>query len=281
MNRRKVNRKVPIKNAMSGFEKHGIKHMSASSGNKARIALDAWIAQYLFKCKFAAGWAALQGSSVEKGVDQGVYYPETSLEKCVEMAMDHLRNNSKMMKNQYDELQKRKSIVAQMVEVALEQLRPFGIPEQPPRGERNQHKVEIPVVFDHFQINCIGYLDYWFPQHNMVVDLKTTAKAPTDWSLDHGIQAAIYKKATHRKWKTNPDVRFLYCLTRKKNPYLWLDMEEPDFYIAMYKRTLRNLEKLLSAHTKEELLSMIPHNPDTFYWNDADAIRAELYPDPA
>jgi len=39
------------------------------------------------------------------------------------------------------------------------------------------------------------------------------------------------------------------------------------------------LERLLNAHTREELIDMIPHNPDSFYWNDADHIRAELYPE--
>jgi len=270
-----------INKPKSGFQKHGLEHVSPSSVNKARNALDAWIASYLYKCRFPTGWAPLQGSSVEKGVDQGLYYPDTDSKKCVQLAMDHMRNKSKMMKNQYDELEKREKIVTQMVETALEQIRPLGIPEQPPRGGRNQHKVEIPVSCENFTINCIGYLDYWFPKKNLVLDLKTTAKAPTDWSLDHGIQAAVYKKAVHRKWKTNADVKFFYALTRKKDPYLWLEMDNPDFYIASFKRTIRNLDRLLTAHTREELLGMIPHNPDSYYWNDADAIRAELYPDPA
>ena len=272
-----------MEGALNGFEKHDIQHVSPSNVNMAREALDAWLARYLYKIKFPFGWAALQGSSVELGVAHGLFQPDAPVDECIGLAMDHMRNSSKMMKNQLDELEAREGTVTQMVTVTLEQLRPLGVPEEAPRGEKNQHEIRIPVQFREGEaVDAIGYLDFWYPKlgpNGTVIDLKTTAKAPTSWSLAHGIQASIYQKAMHRKTGKEPEVKFFYALKRKKDPYVWLDLEDSSFYLAHFKRTVRNLERLLNAHTREELIDMIPHNPDSFYWNDADHIRAELYPE--
>ena len=268
-----------IKDVLNGFEKHGLKHVSPSSMNKAQQALDAWIADKLFKFRFPTGWPAVQGSGVEHGVNFGVYN-DADPDDCVRMAVDYVRKNALLLPNSYDELEKRKPIIEQMVRTTLEQLKPLGKPAEPPRGS-HQWKIEIPVRFKEGKngtVPAIGYLDFWYPDHNLVLDLKTTAKAPSSWSLAHGIQAAVYSKAKERELGEAPTVKFFYALTRKKDPFVWLELEDPSFYLAHFKRTVKNLEALLTAHTREELLSMIPHNPDSFYWSDAESIKSELYP---
>ena len=61
-----------------------------------------------------------------------------------------------------------------------EQLRPLGVPEEAPRGEKNQHEIRIPVQFREGEaVDAIGYLDFWYPKlgpNGTVIDLKTTAK---------------------------------------------------------------------------------------------------------
>ena len=55
-------------------------------------------------------------------------------------------------------------------------------------------------------------------------------------------------------------------------------MEDPDYYLDIFKRTIISLEALLSVSSdKAELLKIIPHNPDSFYWNGAEEVAAELY----
>ena len=66
----------------------------------------------------------------------GLFQPDAPVDECIGLAMDHMRNNSKMMKNQLDELEAREGTVTQMVTVTLEQLRPLGVPEEAPRGEK-------------------------------------------------------------------------------------------------------------------------------------------------
>jgi hypothetical protein len=53
---------------MNGFEKHGIKHLSASSINLWTNAPDVWVASYLFKKRTPMGAAAMRGICTEDAV---------------------------------------------------------------------------------------------------------------------------------------------------------------------------------------------------------------------
>ena len=109
------------------------------------------------------------------------------------------------------------------------------------------------------------------------MDLKTTSKAPSKWSLSHGIQAAI-PKAVAQQTGQRPSVKFLYCLTRQKDPFVWLEMTEGDEYLKKFKFTVTQMEKLLRlSDDSNEIIASIPHNPDSFYWNNAEEIAATFY----
>ena len=55
-------------------------------------------------------------------------------------------------------------------------------------------------------------------------------------------------------------------------------MEDPVYYLASFKKTITQMEKLLRlSDDKQELIDAIPHNPDSFYWNDAQEIRQKFY----
>lgn len=273
------NRKqIEIKN---GFELHNLKHISVSQVNKFREAPDAWAAQYLGKQRFPFGAAAVQGKAVEAGLDHGVYNDATD-EECVDMVYEVFQSELMAMPDGAEQFAKRKDTMARMTVTALEQMRPLGKPELPPKGN-SQHRFEIQIRFNSSpagRVKALGFLDYWYPQHdNLVVDLKTTSKAPSDWSLSHGIQASVYEKAVAKLTGKPAKVKFLYALTRQKDPYLWLTMEDSDEYMAVFKQTLRTMEKLLStSESVQEILDIIPHNPDSFYWNDAQDIAASFYP---
>lgn len=168
-----------------------------------------------------------------------------------------------------------------MVENALEQLMPLGMPEKPEEGSR-QHAVNIPVRFNEAPngtVDLLGYLDFkYIKKHNLVVDLKTTSKAPSKWSLSHGIQAAVYQKAVAAEIGHTPRVKFLYCLTRQKDPFVWLEMTEGEEYLKKFKFTVQQMERLLRlSHDSNEIIASIPHNPDTFYWNNAEEIAQTFY----
>lgn len=265
----------------NGFQLHNLKHISVSQVNKFREAPDAWAAQYLGKHRFPFGAAAVQGKAVEAGVDHGVYNDATD-EECIEMVWDTFKKETMKIKNGAEHFEKRKATMARMTVTALEQMRPLGKPELPPQGE-SQHRFEVQIRFkagESGRVKALGFLDYWYPQHdNLVVDLKTTSKAPSDWSLSHGIQASVYEKAVTKLTGSPATVKFLYSLTRQKDPYLWLTMETSEEYMSMFKQTIRTMEKVLSYSAKsQDIFDIIPHNPDTFYWNDAQDIASSIFP---
>lgn len=268
------------KNLQNGFDAHNLNHISVSQVNKFREASDAWAVQYLFKQKFPFGPAALQGKAVETGVDHGIYNDADDAE-CVNLAWSYFNNEAMSIASSADEFEKRKNTIAQMVCVALEQMRPLGKPELPPEGSA-QHQISLNVRFaegEQGTIPLLGFLDYYYPQHDLVVDLKTTAKAPSSWSTSHGIQAAVYEKAVSKLTSKKNKVKFLYCLSRKKDPHVWLEMDDSDFYMALFKQTVRTMNHVLAiSNTKEEVLKLLVHNPDSFYWNDAQEIAQAFYP---
>ena len=263
----------------NGFETYGLKHVSVSQANKFREAPDAWLAQYIFGYKSPYGYPALQGLSVESAVEMGLFNGIV-VEDCISHALERFKSDTMLMKDNAAEIEKRKPIIERMVTTALEQLMPLGKPEEPPHGSR-QHSIGIPVRFrkgDNGTINCIGFLDFYYPEKNLVIDLKTTAKAPSGWSISHGIQAAVYKKSVEARTGKPATVKFLYVLTRQKDPFVWLEMDDPDYYINLFKRTVISMEALLSvSDNPKDILKIIPHNPDSFYWSGAQDIAAELY----
>lgn len=266
-------------NRQNGFKTHNIKYISVSNVNKFREAPDAWACQYLGKKKFPSGWAAVQGQAVEAGVELSLFNG-LGIDDAQQHAISFLKKESLFFDNKLEEIEKRTPIIKRMVENALEQLMPLGMPELPEEGKR-QHSIKVPVRFaegDNGTVDLIGYLDFWYPEHNLIVDLKTTSKAPSKWSLSHGIQAAVYQKAVSAKHGKEPQVKFLYCLTRQKDPFIWMEMTEGAEYLKKFKFTVTQMERLLRlSNDSNEIIASIPHNPDTFYWNNAQEIAATFY----
>ncbi len=267
------------KSTKNGFEIHGLKRISVSNVNKFREAPDAWACQYLGKQRFPSGWAAVQGQAVEAGVELSLFNG-LGIDDAQQHAISFLKKESLFFDNKLEEIEKRTPIIKRMVENALEQLMPLGMPELPEEGKR-QHSIKVPVRFaegDNGTVDLIGYLDFWYPEHNLIVDLKTTSKAPSKWSLSHGIQAAVYQKAVSAKHGKEPQVKFLYCLTRQKDPFIWMEMTEGAEYLKKFKFTVQQMERLLRlSNDSNEIIASIPHNPDTFYWNNAQEIAATFY----
>lgn len=272
----------------NGFNTHGIFHLSASSINKGREAFDAWIVSYLFKERFSFGWAALLGTSVEHGINL-VKYKGADPEKAHEEAQNKMIHESTFFDDRGEKLNKYLPLLEKMFKRGLEELEPFGIPTpvvqdaDVPEHFKDQHKVEVPVRFGkekHQVIPVIGYLDYYFADRDipLIVDLKTTSKAPSKWSTSHGIQAALYKVAMEKMTGKEHEVRFLYCLTRQKDDFIWLTMDDPDYYIGKMKSTMAQMESFLSlSPNKEKLLQACVHNPDSFYWSGDEEISNKYY----
>jgi hypothetical protein len=156
-----------------------------------------------------------------------------------------------------------------MTQLAIEDLMEFGKPEFPEDEEHPQEKISITAKGEGWSIPVIGYLDLVFPQHGVVIDLKTTGRIPSKMSAEHQLQRAIYQKA-----KGNMAVKFLYVSDKKTN---MLEDGDADELLALAKVQIGRMEAFLRHCDKETALAIVPVQPSSFYWQGAEDLRKEFY----
>lgn len=246
---------------MNGFEKHGIKHLSASSINLWVNAPDVWVAQYLFGRRGPMSAAAMRGICTEDAV----------------VAVLTGRGQAEALKDAHDKYDgmflvgnekttKERDMIEPCMQLALEALQDYGTPEFPENG---QEKISINAKTDDFVIPVIGYLDLVFPDAGLVIDLKTTGRCPSVMSAEHQLQRAIYQKA-----KGNQAVKFLYVTPKKTN---LLEDGDPNELLGRAKKQIIRLERFLRSGSKQDIAGVVPVNPSSFYWNGAEDVRLELF----
>ena len=247
---------------MNGFSKHGIKHLSASSINLWTNAPDVWVAQYLFGRRTPMGAAAMRGICTEDAVVAHL----TGKSDCEAALSAALEKFDKTFPIGDEKTTKERNMIEPCMNLALEALADYGKPEFPEEG---QEKISITAKTDDYEIPVIGFLDLVFPEAGLVIDLKTTGRCPSVMSAEHQLQRAIYQKA-----KGNQVVKFLYVTPKKTN---LLEDGDPSEILRKTKIQITRMERFLRSGNARDVASVIPVNPNTFYWNGAEEIRQELY----
>jgi hypothetical protein len=260
---------------MSGFDDHNVTHSSPSQINTWTNAPDVWVTEKLFLKRSGMSPAAWRGIVIEDGV--AAVFRGASVEDATKDSLakfDHQFNTSgtaslKAMAatdNQNAKAEKERPMIAPAIGHALDALKHLGTPDMPAQG---QHKIEIKCQTDKFTLPIIGFLDFVFPEHGLVVDLKTTGRIPGIMSIEHQRQRAIYAKA-----RGNQQVKFLYVSGKKAE---WREDGDVDELLANCKQILIRQEAFLSLGDKELLRQVVPVNPGTFYWSGNSAARNELF----
>lgn len=246
---------------MTGFEKHGIDHLSASSINLWTNAPDMWVAKYLHNMKSNFGAAPRRGQCVETAVHMALTGTDT--ETAIKRGLESF--DSTFMFGT-EETTKERDVIEPMARVALAELEPLGHPAE---GGDEQAKISIEAKFDGWSIPVIGFLDFTYPDQGLVVDLKTTNRVPSVMSPDHQLQRAIYSAAMG-----NASVKFLYVSAKRA---AWLEDGDPAEVLARAKVQIARMERFLSLHSADDALACIPHNPNSFYWRGDEDARREMF----
>lgn len=251
---------------MNGFEKHGIGHTSPSQINMWCDCPAAWGARYLFDKKFPFGVAAQVGVRTENVVSKvlmGKSFGDALQEEQNLFRRQNALNTNEKEINRVNDIE-------YMSLLALDELKPYGEPEfiNTLTGHKQQ-SIEIKCNGADWVLPVMGYLDFVFPKYGLVVDLKTTLRMPSNLSLNHARQGAVYKKAMGNK-----QMKFLYVTPKKTG---WLELEDEKPYLEQIKAVLNRKEKLLRHFAKEDLKNLLPVNMSSFYWNGSENIRKELY----
>lgn len=247
---------------MNGFERHSIDHLSASSINLWANAPDVWVMQYLHGLRTPMGAAPWRGICIEDAVVAAL--TGSDAETAVKDAL--AKFDGRFIVGD-EKTTKERDMIEPSVNLALEQLAEYGEPEFPEGGK--QEKISITAKGEGWEVPVIGYLDLVFPQHGLVIDLKTTSRLPSSMSAEHRLQRAIYAKA-----KGNMAVKFLY-VTPKKTALL----EDGDVAetLQLAKAQIGRMEKFLRAVDKDTAREIVPVNPTSFYWSGSEDLRQKFY----
>ena len=180
------------------FYRHGIDHLSASSLNLWAAEPALWIMERLLGRRSPSGIPAARGKAVEAGVNIGLHDPALSVEVCAAEAESVFDRETTLNPDPRREEERKK--LAGYVKGALAELRQYGLPD----ADGYQGKVEIRI--DEVPVPVIGFVDWRFSAHGLIVDLKTTERLPSAISASHSRQGAVYATA-----HGNFGMRFAYA----------------------------------------------------------------------
>ena len=247
----------------NGFEKHSIDHLSASSINLYSNAPDVWVASYLFGKRTPMGPAPWRGICVEDAVVQILMGDSETA--AIDKALAKFDQRF-VIGDEKTTAERRR--IEPMTQMAVAELAHLGKPEFAEDAE--QEKISITAKGEEgWSIPVIGYLDLVYPQHGVVIDLKTTGRIPSTMSAEHQLQRAIYAKA-----KGNMSVRFLYVSEKKIS---MLEDGDPTELLAQAKVQISRMEAFLRHCDKETARAIVPVQPSSFYWQGAEDLRKEFY----
>lgn len=180
---------------MNPFERHGIDHLSPSSLNLWAAEPALWVMERMLDRRSPISAAAARGRAVEHGIHLGLMKSDMAIPECVEAAERSFDREMALMPDNRREAE-RKNIAGYVLH-GIAELRQYGIPTA------SQDRVS--VTLGEIPVPVIGYIDWRFDQHGLVVDLKTAERLPSRISETHGRQGAVYATA-----HGNYGMRFAY-----------------------------------------------------------------------
>jgi hypothetical protein len=234
----------------SASERHGIKHFSASTCALA----EADMALLLMKLKGvpnSVGSAAHRGTASEHGVAMGLLDPSASLTDCKAAAVKEFDRLTALSADENRE--KERDAVPGIVEQALAELRPYGVPSH------TQFRIEwahpdVPLPF-------IGFADFYWEEAGIVVDLKSQLRLSSEVSTPHARQVSLYCGAI----SDNLDGRVTYVTPKKAATYQVENMRD---HVQSLVRIAQRIERFLSLSDDiDELCSLVIPNTSLFYYN--------------
>jgi hypothetical protein len=152
------------------------------------------------------GSPAHRGTAVEDGVTAGLMDPAKSLEDCSAVALKKYDSDHRPVRRQAARGIPRDD--SRHGEIGAGRAAPLWRPDAHPAIRENGSRTGLayPIV---------GYLDYRWEQHGILVDLKTTEKLPSSIKIPHARQVALYATMTG----DNVDARLTYCTPKKRATY--------------------------------------------------------------
>jgi hypothetical protein len=239
-------------------ERHGLKHLSASTLNLFQNAPGLFILEKLMGRRQPVGCAAHRGNAAEHGIIHGLNNLEAPVEECQEKAVAEFDRLTALSGDPNRE--KERKAVPLIVAQGLIELRPYGKPSHYQQEVLWEHP-ELPLPMR-------GFIDLRWEEQGILTDVKTTMRVPSEISESHARQIAGYGFAI----SDNIDLRITYISDKKAVTY---QLENAKEHVAAIVKVAAALEKFLSiSDDPRELAQYVAVDFSSFYWNDPAARQA-------
>jgi len=233
------------------FEKYDIEHLSPSSCNLFTASPAAFVMQKVLGKRSSVGAAAHRGTAVEAGiafalnsngdVNGAIDVTKTEFNRLTSLSTDPRQD-------------KEAAALADMVIVGYKELAGYGKPSS------MQGKIEYKV--EGLAVPMIGFYDFEWEHHGVLVDLKTTHALPSKISTNHARQVALYVASRG----DNLDARITYVTSKKSATY---QLENKREHVEALGRIALTIQRFLSiTDDPYELASLIVPDVDSFYFGD-------------
>lgn len=242
----------------SACERHGLKHLSASTLNLFQNAPGLFILEKLMGKRQPVGCAAHRGNAAEAGIIAGLQKLDMPVEDCQALAVIEFDRLTALSGDPNRE--KERKAVPLIVAQGLTELRPYGTPSHYQQEVLWEHP-ELPLPMR-------GFIDLRWEDKGILTDIKTTMRVPSEISESHARQVAGYGYAI----SDNIDLRITYISDKKAITY---QLENAKAHVAAIVKVASALEKFLSiSDDPRELAKYVAVDFSSFYWNDPGARQA-------
>ena len=240
---------------MINYERHSPSSLNLFAASQAMFVLEK-----ILGLKQPVGAVAHRGSAVEAGRAYGLGDPEAAEKDCIRLALARYDLLTAMSGDVRRE--KYRDDIPDMVSQALDELAPYGVPSDS-QGFVTWHPEGL-------RLPIIGYFDFKWEQHGIIVDLKTTDKMPSKIKAAHARQVSMYSGDNHQG-------RLTYCTPKKCQT---LELEN----IRQHRQALYNIavkvENFLALSEDPNFFPGITApDLDSFYWGSpaARALAFEIW----
>lgn len=228
------------------FERH-----SPSSLNLFAAQPSMFILERIIGLRQPVGAPAHRGTAVEDGITAGLMSQDLHPKECVEVALKKYDAITGLSSDK--RRQEYRDTIPAMVESGLQELRPYGVPSHTQQFVSwKPEGLKYPIV---------GYLDYRWEQHGIVVDLKTTEKLPSSIKVAHARQVALYASAIG----DNIDARLTYVTPKKRATY---QLENVRDHLSALHQIAKRCEAFLALSDDPKFFTeIIVPDLESFYWS--------------
>lgn len=260
-------------NVPNPLPRFGLSRLSPSMLTLWRGNPKLWCVRYLLKVKDDSDMPkAWRGRAVEAGLNAWLYKRDP--DAALAVAQSEWLNASQGITS--DEIEEAKDLIPDMLGKAINAAEGWPIP--------TASQLRIETWLPDIPAPVIGYADWVWP--DVVRDLKTTTRAPSEPSIDHAMQVALYMRSDAMKrrrgellyvvGRAEPEVKLKKDGTprkqRERDPdqdakLFTLSDEDVDLAIRDARSAALSLLRFLdNARDANHATQMLPANRDHYAW---------------